>query len=110
MHQYSRMSREDLLEEICRLETEESRARRSSMPGEVAVIRQKINFAKSYLTDPATIRPGYLYQVEGESHLFRVEYLNGVMAWGTYEDMRIREAIPIGLLTPAEDSPGRDQE
>lgn len=101
MIQYSNMSREELEEEIRRLEMEESRARRSAMPGEEAVIRQKINFAKSYLTDPDTIRPGDRFAVEGDSRLFEVEYLRGVMAWGRWQDEQVLSALPIGILIPA---------
>ncbi|PTX53768.1 uncharacterized protein DUF1811 [Melghirimyces profundicolus] len=99
MNRYSRMNRKELKEEIRRLEEEETRARRSAMPGEEAVIRQKINFAKSYLTDPATIRPGW-YAVEGDDRRFRVERLNGVMAWGFWEGEKIESALPIGILKP----------
>ncbi|MFD1434669.1 DUF1811 family protein [Kroppenstedtia eburnea] len=101
MIQYSNMSREELEEEIRRLEMEESRARRSAIPGEEAVIRQKINFAKSYLTDPDTIRPGDRFAVEGDSRLFEVEYLRGVMAWGRWQDEQVLSALPIGILIPA---------
>lgn len=100
MIQYSKMSREELHEEIQRLEEEENRIRRYSMPGEEAVIRQKINFAKSYLIDPDTVQPGEEYEVEGESRLFEVEYLRGVMAWGRWEDESILSAVPIGILKP----------
>ncbi|GGA47765.1 hypothetical protein GCM10007416_21160 [Kroppenstedtia guangzhouensis] len=98
---YSKMSREELEEEIRQLVEEESRARRSAMPGEEAVIRQKINFAKSYLTNPNTIQPGKRFAVEGESRLFEVEYLRGVMAWGRWQDEQVLSALPIGILIPA---------
>ncbi|SFS31205.1 DUF1811 family protein [Marininema halotolerans] len=103
MQQFSRMSREELQTEIDRLKEAEDQARRSSMIGEEAVIQQQIRLAKSYLTDPDTIHPGTHYKVEGEKSLFLVEYLNGVMAWGTFVDRRIREAVPIGILTPYEE-------
>ncbi|SDW75768.1 Protein of unknown function [Marininema mesophilum] len=102
MQHFSRMNRGELLTEIRRLQESENQARRSSMIGEEAVIQQQIRFAKSYLTDPSSIHPGKLYKVEGEESLFLVEYLNGVMAWGNFVDRRIREAVPIGILSPNE--------
>ncbi|WP_141201717.1 DUF1811 family protein [Paludifilum halophilum] len=102
MIRYSQMAREELLEEIERLRREEERARRQSMTGELDVLRQQIRFARSYLTDSATIQPGGVYDVEGETTRFRVDYLNGVMAWGTFEGSREKAAVPIGIMTPVE--------
>ncbi|SMO78005.1 DUF1811 family protein [Melghirimyces algeriensis] len=98
MKHYSQMTHDELHEEIRNLEKEELRARRTSMPFEEAVIRQKIHFAKSYLMDPDTILPGKWYEVEGEERLFQVDRLNGVMAWGRWENETHSSAVPIGSM------------
>lgn len=104
MLRYSQMTPEQLQEEIRQLEKAETKARRSTMPGEEAVIRQKIRLAKSYLTDPDTIQTNRWYEVEEEKRLFHVQRLNGVMAWGYWEGERIESAVPIGILKPVQDS------
>ncbi|MDR6225741.1 DUF1811 family protein [Desmospora profundinema] len=103
MIHYSRMSAEELKREMERLKQEETRARRASMTGEMAVIERQIQFVRSYLRNPAEIKPGLRYRVEGETIPFHVNDLNGVMAWGTYEGSPIQEAIPIGILHPMEE-------
>jgi hypothetical protein len=100
MIHYSRMNVEELKQEISRLEQEEVRARRNAMNGEAAVIRRKIQFARSYLRNPAEIKPGHWYRIEEESAPFQVDYLNGVMAWGTFQGSDFQEAVPIGILHP----------
>ncbi|PTM56528.1 DUF1811 family protein [Desmospora activa] len=100
MRHFSRMSTEEVKREIQRLEQAKVQAQRSSQVGELAVIQRQIQFALSYLRDPAEISPGHWYRVEGEEALFQVDYLNGVMAWGTYEGSSIQEAVPIGILHP----------
>jgi len=71
------MNREELRREIERLEEEMRRARRNGFESELEILRQRINLAKSYLTDPNQIRPGAKYEVEGSDKPFFVEYLRG---------------------------------
>ena len=102
MRLFSEMNREELRREIERLEREMRRARRNGLVSELEILRQRINLAKSYLTDPKRIRPGSRYRVEGSDKPFYVEYLRGVMAWGHWEGDTEPVAIPIGILKPME--------
>jgi hypothetical protein len=100
MRLFSEMNREELRREIERLEEEMRRARRNGFESELEILRQRINLAKSYLTDPNQIRPGAKYEVEGSDKPFFVEYLRGVMAWGHWEGDAEPVALPIGILKP----------
>lgn len=104
MRHFSRMSAEELTDEIERLQQAEARARSLSQMNEIAVIQRQIQFARSYLRNPAEIVPGHWYRVEREQVPFQVDYLNGVMAWGTYEASSMQEAVPIGILHPLEET------
>ncbi|GAA5346906.1 DUF1811 family protein [Planifilum fimeticola] len=104
MRLFSDMNREELRREIERLEREMRQARRNGLVSELEILRQRINLAKSYLTDPERIRPGLSYEVEGSDKPFFVEYLRGVMAWGHWEGETESVALPIGILKPVEPS------
>lgn len=98
MKRYSQMTKEELEQEIKRLEQEEKQARQKSLESEALILRQKRNIARSYLIDPSAISPGKKYHVEGYAGLFTVEYVNGIMAWGTWEGSTEKVAYPLALL------------
>lgn len=102
MKRYSQMTKTELEQEIKRLEREEQQALQKSLESEAIILRQKRNIARSYLIDPSTITPGKTYRVEGYVGLFTVEYLNGIMAWGTWEGSSEKVAYPIALLMEQE--------
>lgn len=100
MRLFSEMNREELRREVDRLEREMHRARKNGLVSELEILRQRLNLAKSYLTDPKRIQPGSTYEVEGSDKPFIVEYLRGVMAWGHWEGETESVALPIGILKP----------
>lgn len=100
MTRFSQMSKDELIDEIKKLEQEEKEAVQSGWEFQAAVLKQKKNLARSYLIDPKTIQTGELYQVEDHEGLFRVAYINGVMAWGSWEGSREEIAFPLSTLKP----------
>ncbi|MCH5586157.1 YfhH family protein [Shimazuella sp. AN120528] len=98
MKRYSQMIPEELIKTIKELEKQFVEAESNKLESNAAILRQKINLAKSYLIDPKTIQIGSKYQIDGESGIFQVEYLNGIYAWGTLEGKSEKEAFPLSLL------------
>jgi hypothetical protein len=97
---FSRMSKEELHREIRRLEQEEKEALRQGWESQVAILRQKVRLARSYLIDPSTVQTNAWYEVEAMPGRFFVRYLNGVMAWGHWEGSKEEMAYPIAALKP----------
>ncbi|MBO8172301.1 MAG: DUF1811 family protein [Bacillaceae bacterium] len=97
---YSEMSEEELLSEMDKLAREAEEAQKNGNHTLLPILEQKYYMARSYYTDPKTIRENETYQVEGYEESFTVEYLNGVMAWGRFPSSTELTAIPIGRLIP----------
>jgi hypothetical protein len=97
---YSQMTVHELQQEISQLNEKARKAEQMGMVSEYAVLERKAIMAKSYLIDPITIKENELYEIEGDpGSYFKVQYLNGVFAWG----FRIggngeEEALPISML------------
>jgi hypothetical protein len=97
---YSQMTVHELQQEISQLNEKARKAEQMGMVSEYAVLERKAIMAKSYLIDPSTIKENELYEIEGDpGSYFKVQYLNGVFAWG----FRIggngeEEALPISML------------
>ncbi|TCS95823.1 DUF1811 family protein [Hazenella coriacea] len=100
MVRYSQMTKGELLDEIQRLENEQMNALREGWESQAEMFKQKRNLARSYLVEPTAIKPNQLYQVEEQDSLFRVAYLNGVMAWGHLENSAEEIALPLAVLHP----------
>lgn len=100
MMRYSQMTKDELLQEIERLEDEQKASLREGWESQADMLKQKRNLARSYLVDPTTIILNQFYHVEEHDRLFRVVYLNGVMAWGHWEDSTEEVALPIAILQP----------
>ncbi|GAB7389052.1 hypothetical protein BSNK01_28900 [Bacillaceae bacterium] len=98
MKRFSEMKEEELRRQLDELEREVRRLRAAGNTSELAIVERKYYLAKSYLIDPREIVPGETYCVEGERRLFRVDYLNGVMAWGRLEGSFEQTAYPIAML------------
>jgi hypothetical protein len=94
------MTPEELTSTIKELEKELIEAKKNKLESNAAILKQKINLAKSYFIDPQTIQLELKYGIEGESGLFQVEYLNGIYAWGTFNGKTEKEAFPLSLLKP----------
>jgi hypothetical protein len=97
---YSLMTTHELQQEISQLNEKARKAEQMGMVNEFAVLERKAIMAKAYLIDPSTIKENELYEIEGApGTYFKVQYLNGVFAWG----FRVggsgdEEALPISML------------
>jgi hypothetical protein len=98
MARFSQMSKDQLMNEIKRLEQEYHAAEKEGWEFQAAMLQQKIRIARSYLIDPSSIQIGKLYEVEGQTGKFLVKYLNGVMAWGSWEGSSEEVALPLAVL------------
>lgn len=94
MKRFSEMSEEELQKEIERLQ---SAMERCAHEGERDVLRQRWLLARSYAVRNRPFPQGR-YRVEDETRIFVLSYLNGVMAWGRWEDGE-EAAVPISALT-----------
>jgi hypothetical protein len=97
---YSQMSTYELQQEISQLNEKARKAEQMGMVNEFAVLERKAIMAKSYLIEPSTIKENELYEIEGApGSYFKVQYLNGVFAWGFRVDGNTdEEALPISML------------
>jgi len=97
---YSQMSDYELKQEIASLKEKARKAEQLGMVNEFAVLERKVLMAQSYLLDPNDFNAGDIYEIEGDPGVyFKIDYLNGVFAWGfrlggTSEE----EALPISML------------
>ncbi|MCM3006983.1 YfhH family protein [Priestia koreensis] len=97
---YSEMTDHELQQEIAVLNEKAKKAEQLGMVNEFAVLERKMTMAKAYLLDPEQFHPGNVYEIEGApGHYFKVEYLNGVFAWGFRVGGELaEEALPISML------------
>ncbi|WP_169816028.1 YfhH family protein [Peribacillus kribbensis] len=97
---YSDLSVSELQQEIAVLTDKARKAERLGMVNEYAVLERKATMAKAYLLNPADFKAGGLYEIEGApGEYFKVQYLNGVFAWGfRLNGNKEEEALPISLL------------
>ncbi len=97
---YSEMSPHELRQEIARLKEKARKAEQMGIINEYAVLERKAAMAKAYLLDPADFIPGEIYEIEGSpGAYFKIEYLEGVMAWGfRLGGEKKQEALPISML------------
>jgi len=96
---YSQMSDYELQQEIKELKIKAQRAEQMGMINEVAVLERKQVMAESYLLDPNDFKPGEVrYIKEGDGTPFKIDYLDGVFAWGYYGYETEMRAFPIALL------------
>jgi hypothetical protein len=99
---YSQMSEYELRQEISMLHEKARKAEQMGMVNEFAVLERKAVMAKAYLLDPEVYKPGEICEIEGDpGSFFKIDYLNGVFAWGYRLDGSGKEeALPISMLKP----------
>ncbi|MDQ0163051.1 YfhH family protein [Bacillus alveayuensis] len=97
---YSEMTEFELKTEIAKLKEKARKAEQIGIVNEYAVLERKIAMAKAYLLDPNDYKPGEIYEIDGDpGEKFKIEYLNGVFAWGHRLSTPLKEeALPISLL------------
>ncbi len=99
MRRYSQMTEDELKQMIAELEQEYKQALKDGWQSKADVIARKKDMAASYLLDAEAFKPGW-YSVEGHNESFKLEYLNGVMAWGTLGTQN-EVSFPISMLQPS---------
>ncbi|MBM7587098.1 hypothetical protein JOC86_003671 [Bacillus pakistanensis] len=98
---YSELTEYQLKQEIAELKEKARKAEQLGIVNEFAVLERKALMAEAYLLDPNDFSAGEIYGIEGDpGTYFKIDYLNGVFAWG----YRLggdgkEEALPISLLT-----------
>jgi hypothetical protein len=96
---FSEMTEAEIRSEIAALRAKAQKSEQMGMVSEYAVYERKIALAKSYLMDPASIKSGQDYGIQGDpGSVFSVLYLNGVFAWGYKNKQSTLEALPISVL------------
>lgn len=97
---YSQLSKYELHQEIAKLHEKARKAEQMGMVNEFAVLERKAVMAKAYLLDPNDFIPGEIYHIEGDpGAYFKINYLNGVFAWGhRLRNGQEEEALPISML------------
>jgi len=96
---YSQMTEEELKQEIKALKIKAQKAEQMGMINEVAVLERKSVMAAAYLLNPDDFKPGdVMFIKEGDNTPFKIDYLDGVFAWGFYGQETEMRAFPISLL------------
>jgi hypothetical protein len=97
---YSKLTEYELKQEIAQLTEKARKAEQLGILNEYAVLERKVTMAKAYLLNPKDYLPGEVYQIEGDpGSYFKIDYLNGVFAWGyRLSGGKEEEALPISLL------------
>jgi hypothetical protein len=101
---YSDYSVEQLRDEIAKLKEKAQKAEQLGNVSEVAVNERKMQVALAYTMNPEDFKGGETYELRMEPGFsFKVNYINGVFAWGHRIDLvgkqnETEEALPISLL------------
>ncbi|NHM33312.1 YfhH family protein [Neobacillus terrae] len=97
---YSQMSDYELKQEIASLKEKARKAEQLGMVNEFAVLERKALMAQAYLLDPNDFKAGDIYEIKGDPGVyFKIDYLNGVFAWGfRLGGKSEEEALPISML------------
>lgn len=97
---YSTLSEYELKTEIAQLREKARKAEQMGMINEFAVLDRKITMAQAYLLNPDDYLPGEIYEInEALGTYFKIEYMNGVFAWGhRLESPNEEEGLPISML------------
>lgn len=103
-YRYSDYTIEQLREEVEKLKEKALKAESLGEVNQVAINERKIQIVLSYMVNPTDYQPEDIRELNGDpGHTFKINYVNGVMAWGhrinlleeVYEEI---EAIPLSLL------------
>ncbi|HEX6593036.1 MAG TPA: YfhH family protein [Bacillota bacterium] len=101
---YSDLSVEQLRAEIGKLKEKAQKAEQLGNISEVAINERKMQVAMAYMLNPEDFKRNEIYEIETDpGHRFKVNYIDGVFAWGQRinllnEVYEKEEALPISLL------------
>lgn len=103
-YRYSDYTVEQLRDEVEKLKEKALEAESLGEVNRVAINERKIQIVLSYMLNPTDYHSEDIHELNSDpGHTFKIEYINGVMAWGhrinllgeVYEEI---EAIPLSLL------------
>lgn len=101
---YSDFTMEQLREEVGQLKEKALKAESVGKLNVVAINERKMQIVMSYMINPEDFKANDIHELNGDpGHTFKINYINGVMAWGhrinLIGDMyKEEQAIPIALL------------
>lgn len=91
---YSQMTLAELEAEM--LEIVEA-MEKAEFPSQKEQLERKFYTAKAYTLDPADFPPGQ-YKVEGFEEPLELQYINGIMGWGTQGEDK-EASFPLSMLS-----------
>ena len=92
------MTQEELQAEMKRLQNEGEHALKNGRYEELDVLERKYYLALSYTKDPSLVRIGKIYKIVDTNDQLEVTRMDGVMAWGYRNGVRLEEAYPLAML------------
>lgn len=101
---YSDYTVEQLREIVGELKEKLQKAEQFGNISEVQILERKMQVALAYMMNPDDYKPNGTYEMNGDpGHHFRIDYIDGVFAWGKRinllgEEYEEQEAVPISLL------------
>ncbi|QXE02521.1 YfhH family protein [Terribacillus sp. DMT04] len=100
---YSDLTIEQLKDEMKQLKIQQQKAEQMGNFSEYQILERKRQMAKAYTLNPHDFKAGATYEIKGDrSHVFTIDYMNGVFAWGYRrqgsEAGQELEALPISVL------------
>ena len=104
MARYSDYTVEQLREELGKLVEERQNAEQLGEVQKVTILERKIQIVTSYTLNPDSFHADDIHELVGDpGHKFKINYINGIMAWGHRinlldEVYEREEALPISLL------------
>ncbi len=103
-YRFSDLSIEQLRVEAAKFKEKAQKAEQLGNLSEVAINERKMQVAFAYMLNPEDFLAGDTHELVGDpGHTFKINYLNGVFAWGhrinlLSEQYVEEEALPISLL------------
>jgi hypothetical protein len=105
---YREMTKEELEQEMKRLQEEGRKALSEQRCEELDILERKFYLALSYTMDKDLIKIGKTYTIVDTNECFEVTRMDGVMAWGYRNGVRLEEAYPMAMLVdPEQQGDGR---
>ena len=92
------MTQEELQAEMKRLQNEGEQALKYGRYEELDVLERKYYLALSYTKDPSVVAIGKIYKIVDTTDQLEVTRMDGVMAWGYRNGVRLEEAYPLAML------------
>lgn len=93
-HNYKRYTTEQLKEEEHTLKAKLDQALKIDDTNRIAINRRKIEIVQSFMLDQQQFKAGDLFELKHDaSHLFKIDEMVGVIAWGYLVDPDTLEKI-----------------